>query len=218
MLLMVVPLMELRPADAPLSKVLATASQGKGVTPLRAPRSISRQVIFRVIQDDLNRKGISGGRELRPEDLIIQSSVPALLVDKGLQVKKIGFDPFRRQIVFELWASQVPQFLPFEVTLRNNWELISRLAGGLTDVGAAAQTESHTMGPGVSGVHSKPPVLVKPATQATLIMLGQNVRITTTVVPLQPGVRGQIILVRDVSSARVMTAEVLDQNLLQVRF
>jgi flagella basal body P-ring formation protein FlgA len=60
--------------------------------------------------------------------------------------------------------------------------------------------------------------LVKPATQATLIMLGQNVRITTTVVPLQPGVRGQIILVRDVSSARVMTAEVLDQNLLQVRF
>jgi flagella basal body P-ring formation protein FlgA len=61
-------------------------------------------------------------------------------------------------------------------------------------------------------------VLAKPGTLATVIMLGQNVRITTTVAPLQPGVRGQIILVRDLSSARLMTAEVVDENLLQMRF
>ena len=42
--------------------------------------------------------------------------------------------------------------------------------------------------------------------------------ITITVAPLQPGVKGQAILVRDVSSLRVMTAEVVDENLLQMRF
>jgi flagella basal body P-ring formation protein FlgA len=49
-------------------------------------------------------------------------------------------------------------------------------------------------------------------------MWGQNVRITTTVVPLQPGVKGQTILVRDATTARVMTAEVVDEGLLQTRF
>ena len=49
-------------------------------------------------------------------------------------------------------------------------------------------------------------------------MLGQNVRITTTVVPLQPGSKGQCILVRDPATARVMTAEVVDEGLLQTSF
>ena len=38
----------------------------------------------------------------------------------GLQVKRIGFDPIRREIVFELWASHEPQYLPFEVTTRRD--------------------------------------------------------------------------------------------------
>jgi hypothetical protein len=117
-----------------------------------------------------------------------------------------------------MWASQEPQFLPFEVTTRQNEGLISELAGGLADAGAGVQTESPTLGQGVSHGHSNPPVLAKPGTLATLIMLGQNVRITTTVLPLQPGAKGQSILVRESTTARVMTAEVVDLNLLQVRF
>jgi flagella basal body P-ring formation protein FlgA len=61
-------------------------------------------------------------------------------------------------------------------------------------------------------------VLAKPGTPATLVMLGQNMRITTTVDPLQPGIRGQCILVRDPATARVMTAEVVDEGLLQISF
>jgi flagella basal body P-ring formation protein FlgA len=49
-------------------------------------------------------------------------------------------------------------------------------------------------------------------------MLGQDARITLTVVPLQPGGKGQTILVRDVSTAQVMAAEVVDAGLLQSRF
>jgi hypothetical protein len=215
---MLAPLMETRPAGAPLPKALAATSPGSGVTPLGAPRSISRRELFQVIQAELDRKGISTQGELRPEDLNIQSSVPALMDDVGLQVKKVRFDPLRHEVVFEMWASQEPQFLPFEVTTRQNEGLISELAGGLADAGAGVQTESPTLGQGVSHGHSNPPVLAKPGTLATLIMLGQNVRITTTVLPLQPGAKGQSILVRESTTARVMTAEVVDLNLLQVRF
>jgi len=210
--------MEARPADVPLSKTLAATSQGTPSIPLPANRSVSRLLILQVIQDELDRRGISTQGELRPEDLNIQFLVSALLVDRGLQVKKIRFDPFRSEIVFEIRASQLPRFLPFEVTLRDNPDLISKLAEGLAEGGASLQAVSRPVGKGVSAVQSKPPVLAKPGTLATVIMLGQNVRITTTVAPLQPGVRGQIILVRDVSSARVMTAEVVDENLLQIRF
>lgn len=64
----------------------------------------------------------------------------------------------------------------------------------------------------------KLPVLAKPGRPATLIMLGQNVRITTTVLPLQPGSKGQSILVRDPATARVMRAEVVDEGLLRTSF
>jgi flagella basal body P-ring formation protein FlgA len=49
-------------------------------------------------------------------------------------------------------------------------------------------------------------------------MLGENMRITTTVVPLQPGTKGQRILVRDPTTARIVAAEVVSEGLLQTRF
>ena len=38
----------------------------------------------------------------------------------GIEVKRIGFDPIRRETVFELWTSHEPQYLPFEVTTRRD--------------------------------------------------------------------------------------------------
>ena len=137
----------------------------------------------------------------------------------GLLVKKIGFDPLRRETVFELWASQEPQYLPFEVTTRRDPRSLGLATGmGLVEAGGGHQTESPTTGQRGGSDRSKPPVLAKPGTPATLIMLGQNVRITTTVVPLQPGSKGQCILVRDTTTARVMNAEVVDEGLLQTSF
>jgi flagella basal body P-ring formation protein FlgA len=49
-------------------------------------------------------------------------------------------------------------------------------------------------------------------------MLGENVRITATVIPLQPGSKGQRILVRELTTARVMNAEVVDEGLLRTSF
>jgi hypothetical protein len=217
LMLMLVPLMEGMSADAS-SKALAVHTPLIQPAQICASRPISRQEILKSIQGKLEQMGISGFGELSADDLTIQSSVPALLADAGLQVKRIRFDAFRGAIVFELWAMQEPQFLPFEVTLRDRPELIAKLSHELGESGGNVQTESPSLKQGARIVHTRPPVLAKPGTPATLIMLGQNVRITMAVVPLQPGAKGQSILVRDLSTERVITAEVVDQNLLQVQF
>jgi hypothetical protein len=165
--------------------------------------------------------GISGGEELRPGDLNIQSSLPALKDDVGLQVKRIGFDPIRREMVFELWASHEPQYLPFEVTTRRDPQslgLTPRPEWELGEAGGESSSGNPAIAPGGSRDRLKLPVLAKPGKPATLIMLGQNVRITTTVVPLQPGCKGQSILVRDPATARVMRAEVVEEGLLRTSF
>ena len=138
----------------------------------------------------------------------------------GLLVKNVRFNPIRRETVFELWASHEPQYLPFEVTTRRDPRIFGWPQGGLEDDRSRRdyKTESPTTGQGRNRARSKPPVLAKPGTPATLIMLGQNVRITTTVDPLQPGSKGQRILVRDIATARVMNAEVVDEGLLQTSF
>jgi hypothetical protein len=165
--------------------------------------------------------GISGQGGLQPEDLKIQSSVPALKGDVGLEVKRIGFDLIRRETVFELWTSHEPQYLPFEVTTRRDPQslgLTSNLAWVPGEAGGDPRAESPGIGGGMGGARPKAPVLAKPGRPATLVMLGQNVRITTTVVPLQPGSKGQCILVRDMATARVMTAEVVGEGLLRTSF
>ena len=210
-----------RPADASLRKGLAPPLQESEVIPRHEPRPLSRQEIFQVIQNDLAQRGVLARRELRPGDLNIQSSVPVLRVDMGLKVKKVVFDPIRREVVFELWASHEPQYLPFDVTTRLDPEslgLTSSLAWKSGGGSGGARTESPAPGHGMNSSRGKAPVLAKPGRPATLVMLGQNVRITTTVVPLQPGIKGQFILVRDPATARVMSAEVVDEGLLQTSF
>jgi hypothetical protein len=218
---MVAASIDARAADIPLRKALATPSQESEVISRREPRTLSRREIFQAIQNDLAQMGISERGELRPGDLNIQSSVPVLRDDMGLQVKRIGFDPIRRETVFELWASHEPQYLPFEVTTRRDPQtlgLASHIAWNPGEAGGGFQTENPTAGQGMSRARSKAPVLAKSGKPATLVMLGENVRITTTVIPLQPGIRGQRILVRELTTARVMSAEVVDEGLLRTSF
>lgn len=200
---------------------LAAPSAKNSLDSPHVSRSLSHQEIFQAIQDGLIRIGVSGSGGLQLADLNIQSSVPVLREDMGLKVERIGFDPLRRETVFKLWTSLEPQYLPFEVTTKRkpqSWGLTAELAARLAKDGGSTRAGGQAIVQTGDRPHSKPLVLVKPGVPASLIMLGQNVRITTTVAPLQPGAKGQSILVRDVTTARVMTAEVIDQNLLQTRF
>ena len=220
--------------------------QGSRRTPENAALALSRDEIFQAIQSDLARKGIR--ENLRAEDLRIQLTVPVSEKDAGLEVKEIGFDPIRRETVFELWTPKQPQNLPFHVTTRRDLEQLglaprsslkpeeSATPAHLSDRPAEGSTgwpgtnfistvlpwprpyDAAHAGEGPSPVKVRPPALAKPGRPATLIILGPNIRITTTVIPLQPGSKGQSIRVRDLASARVMTAEVVDEGLLQASF
>jgi hypothetical protein len=217
--LMFAPWRDASSADVRKPLVTPSQEQEKVVIARREPRLVSRQEIFQAIQNDLARLGITGRERLQLDDLLIQSSVPALKPDVGLQVKRIGFDPLRRVTVFELWASQEPQYLPFKVTTRcdpQSWGFRSEWRQEGVESGLWAESSSTFGGAGKST--SKLPVLAKPGRFATLVMLGQNIRITTTVLPLQPGSKGQRILVRDPDTQRVMSAEVVDEGLLQAGF
>jgi hypothetical protein len=215
MAVMLVGLAQAPSADVPLRKASLPPSGQSELTPRRGPRLLSRQEIFQVIQSDLARRTTSTKGDLRPDDLRIQSSVPVLSSEMGLEVKKVSFDPIRRETVFQLWASQEPQYLPFEVTTRRVPQSL-----GLDQLWAASAVETdmadnRTNGRSAGRAAYKPPVLAKPGSLATLIMLGQNVRITISVVPLQAGTKGQRILVRDPAASLVRSAEVVGEGLLQ---
>ncbi len=222
LIVMVFTVAQARAADVPLRKALTAPSAGREVVPLHPPHPISRMEIFQAIQDELERRGIAKRGEFYPGDLIIQSSVPVLTADLGLKVKRIGFDPLRRVIVFKLWASHEPQYLPFDVTTHRDPQSLGLdsvlVTGPPGAVGGSPRAESLATGLGGVQPLSKAVVLAKPGTPATLIMFGQNVRITTTAVPLQPGSKGQCILVRESSTARVMKAEVVAEGLLETSF
>ena len=204
-------------ADAPAPRVVVPSNERKAV-PRREARPVSRREIFEVIQNDLAHRGIAERDELQPDDLNIQCSVPALRDDPGLRVERISFDPLRRETVFELWASREPQYLPFDVTTRRSLQIAGITPDLTGKPGESDGGENSGTGKGALWIFRKAPVLAGPGRPATLVMLGQNVRITTTVVPLQPGVKGQCIFVRDPVTARVMKAEVIDEGLLQTSF
>jgi hypothetical protein len=201
-----------RAADIPAMSAWAPPTRGSRIDTARALPPVSREEIFQAIQDDLARRGVVGREALRPGDLIIQSAVPALKKDAGLRARSIRYDRIRRETVFQLWASREPEYLPFDVTTRltpESWGWASLAEGQPSGAGAAAA------GGAGHPAKTRPPVLVKPGTPATLTIQGENVRVTTTVDPLQPGIQGQRILVREVASGQLMNAEVVDAGMLE---
>jgi hypothetical protein len=174
-------------------------------------RPLSRQEIFQAIERGLAKREISGRGELRAEDLTIQSPTRAPAGDAGLELKKLGFDRIRQETVFQLWTSLQPQYLPFEVTTRRDPR-----SWGLTPPGEGGQRGGDSDKTSASAADSSGPLLAKPGRLATLVMLGQNVRVTTAAVPLQPGRAKERILVRLPDTRRIVRAEVVNTDLLQV--
>ena len=216
--LMLMTLLDSRSADSRPIDLPVSHSATHDTTVGQGNRWILHEEIWRAITDDLARKGIAWGTELRVDDLAVQTLVPGVGEDNGLRVKSIRVDPYRSKLVFELCTSNPSQSVPFTVTTPLQQELISRLGGGAGVAAGIAQPQSPMTKRVVNSPSPPAPILAVPGTVATLFMVRPNARVTTTVVPLQRGVKGQSILVRDLGSARVMTAVVIDQNLLQTGF
>lgn len=213
-----------------LSAALVTEAYSADVPPPRAPafsssaheslpHRVSRREIYDAIQSDLAHRGITERAELRLEDLSVQASVPLHTNDPGLKVKRITYDPIRRETVFELRAAQEPEYLPFAVTTRRDPQVFGLApAGGGMQAAGRGEASVDLRGFQPKPAPLKAPILAKPGTPAMLVMYGENARITATVIPLQPGIKGQRILVRDPVTSRVLAAEVAGVGLLQANF
>jgi hypothetical protein len=209
------------PAFAGVHKGLGPLTGENPGTPGQLPHFVSRQEILQAIRADLARRGIRQPTSLWPEDLRIQLAVPVTSLDPGLQVKKIEYDPIRHETVFELWTSKEPRLLPFRVA--TSWDV--EKAGLVLRPDRPCQPDGNTTirthasyRQGTDIAQFRLPALAKPGRPATLVMVGHNSRITTTVIPLERGKKGQWIRVRDAASHRVMVAEVVSEGMLRTSF
>lgn len=164
--------------------------------------------------------------------------------DPGLELIRISSDAQQGITSFRLWTAKERHNLPFTVTVPSVVKvptLVARrtlVAGDLTsgsDFKVEMRAGEHSVagaplvaadltnlatrgivraGAPVERDQFQRPVLVEPGTLSTLIVHGPGFNIKTIVVPLEQGVLGQEIRVRNVESHRVLEARVAGQDSL----
>ncbi len=159
----------------------------------RKRRRLSATEIRTAIETFMAGEGLHGSRTGSLNGLNIQAPVFVTRPDPGLEVRRVETDRVQRKTRFLLWTSKEPQVLPFYVTVE-----------GL--LGARESTQRVT---------SPPIVLVAAGKPAKLVVETATLRMTALVTPLQSGVKGQIIRVRNQDTQRVFEAEVVGVDLLQ---
>jgi flagellar basal body P-ring formation protein FlgA len=204
----------------------------------RSCRSLSTSELLQVIQLRLGAQTTPDSVNWSPSDLTLSTPVYVTLDDPGLEVTRVELDPLRRQTKFRLWTSKEPSILPFWVTLAHDVKVPTLVARHDIPAGREAQaadfqveeragkpdgqnpvvaldpTGLQTRAPVKSGQAVTrsmlaPVVLVEPGRPAKLVAEGAHYRISTTVIPLQAGVLGQQIRVREVDSQHILSAEVV---------
>lgn len=214
------------------------------ITVQRFHRALTRGEILNAINHALGSQALAGQDPLNLEGLEFNAPVYVTGKDPGLKVLRIESDPLRNETRFRLWTSKEPDNLPFTVTAPGAVKLptlVARhmLASGeivsATDFaiemrpqnrsasnpsvtpadleGLATRAPVH-QGQAVSRDQFQQPVLVEPGTLATLILQGAGFSIKTIVTPLQQGVLGQEIRVRNKETREVIEAKVTGRDRL----
>jgi hypothetical protein len=181
----------------------------------RQRRRLSAAEIRTAIETSTAREELPGFRTLNLNGLNLQAPVFVTKPDPGLEVKRVEPDRVERKTRFLLWTSKEPQVLPFYVTV----EGLPETAGGVTGSpglrgGSSARATTHT-GESTQQATSSPIVLVAAGKPAKLVVETATLRITALVTPLESGVQGQIIRVRNQDTQRVLKAEVVGRGLLE---
>jgi flagella basal body P-ring formation protein FlgA len=210
----------------------------------RSYRSLSNSELLEAIRLRLGAQATPNSVSWSPSDLKLSTPVYVTLDDPGLEVTRIELDPLRRQTKFRLWTSKEPSILPFWVTLAHDVKIPTLVARHDIPAGSEAQAadfqveeragtpESKSLlaaselvglqaraplksGQAVTRSMLTPVVLVEPGKPATLVAEGAHFRISTTVIPLQAGVLGQQIRVREADSQHILSAEVVGRGELK---
>jgi flagella basal body P-ring formation protein FlgA len=232
-------------SSVPTSPALATpqAAETAGVR-----RQISKLEILQAIRAGMKEQGYGDPTDLELEDLHVQTSVWVTRHEAGLLLKRTEFDRVRQRTIFRVWTSKEPRLPPFEVTTNwvpfvevaiaghdlarghvltmgdvhvARRRVAARLREAIKrpeDVVGQRLCRPLSTGQVVTRNVLRTPVLVAPGKPATLVAVNPHVRISTPVIPLQPGSKGQLIRVRNRANQRIMKAEVVAAGLLQTTF
>jgi len=181
----------------------------------RKRRRLSTAEILTAIETSLSKESRHGLQMSKLEGLYLQAPVYVTKADPGLRVKRLEPDRVERKTRFLLWTSKEPGMLPFYVTVeglpeRMGWSAGSPLLlGGDSARGTASSSELPQR------VTLSPAVLVTRGEPAKLVFETATLRMTALVTPLESGVQGQIIRVRNQDTHRELKAEVIGKGLLE---
>jgi hypothetical protein len=171
----------------------------------RKRRRLSSAEILTAIETCMARGELDGFRTPNLNGLKLQAPVFVTKPDPGLKLRSVDSDPVQRKTRFLLWTSKEPQMLPFYVTI-----------GGLP--GGRSPRVTVDKGESTRQTTSFPMVLVAVGKPAKLIIETPTLRMTVLVTPLESGVKGQLITVRNQDTQRVLKAEVVGTGLVQAQF
>jgi hypothetical protein len=171
----------------------------------RKRRRLSSAEILTAIEAFVGNGESEGFRKPDLKGVKLEAPVFVTKTDPGLEVRRIDPDPVQGKTRLLLWASKEPQMLPFYVTIMG---LLGGRAPRVTvdKVKPTPQTSSSSS------------VLVAVGQPANLIFETPTLRMTALVTPLESGVKGQIISVRNQDTQRVLKAQVVGAGLVQVQF
>jgi len=205
-------------------QILAAISVPADVTVRRVHRRLSPAEVATAINAVLgNDKAVD------PAKLNLQLSPLVTCDDPGLEVTGIDFDAFHQITRFRLWTAKEPANLPFYVTISGRQmglKAMPQMAG--TEARAAAHSEAQPAvsahleparpaidAGGVKSPGNSPEVLVKAGVPTQLVIEGADYRLTSTVIPLQPGALGQEVRARDPLTQKILSAQVAGPGLLK---
>jgi flagella basal body P-ring formation protein FlgA len=207
-------------------------------------RALTQEEVIQAIQHATGHQGINAEGGLDFANIHLSSPIYVTSNDPGLEVIRVESDPLRGATRFRLWTSKEPGNLPFEVSVPGAVKLptlVSRHALASGEIVSASDFEV-VMKPGAGILSGKPasiaqltgletraplqagqpvartefapPVLVRAGTLATLSVQGPHFSIKTVVVPLEQGVLGQEIRVRNPETREVVEAKVIGRDRL----
>lgn len=210
----------------------------------RFDRPITTNEVAQAIDRALGTEGLKGKASVDPQDIQFSIPVYVTAENPCLQVLRMASDPLRRETQFTLWTSNEPNNLPFTVTVQRAIKLPTLVARRVippdeivSSADFAVEMRPTAGNPGASSVRAaelagmetratlrageavardqfKRPVLVKPGALATLIVRGPAFSIKTIVDPLEQGVLGQEIRVRNTETREVVEAKVVGRDCL----
>ena len=197
---------------------------------LRESRELTRQEIFRSIRDALAQNHFLHGWQLTPESIRMAGPVYVTQANSRLKVLRMSVDPASGTVFFKLWPSQEPKIHPFDVSISlqpgiSAWDEILHGGGSiqLDSIGnQVPQQKNRQRAPSNKSAHKPPSLdtapLVMPGQVATILLLGDGVRVQTYGLPLERGALGQAIRVRNAATGRILVAQVIARNYVQAAF